>query len=106
MTLEELLNEVCYLKSYKGYSCLVSCVERVKEDETRLCEVRNRVYLPVAEEQGVKLQNLEKNLRTVRDAFQIHGGMEILRKHLGGEKEYMIYPRELIEALAECTKKN
>ncbi len=102
MTLEEVLMEVHYLKSYKGYPCLVSCVKRVVEDETRLCEIRKRVYLPVAEEQGIKLQKLEKNLRTVRDVFQMRGGIKMLEKHLGGKHEFFIYPRELIEALADC----
>ena len=101
MDMEELLHRIYYLKSYKGYLCLISCIKRVKEDESRLCGIRKQVYGPVAREHGVKLANLEKNLRTIRDTFQDRGGTELLEKQLGGKQE-ALYPRELIEALAEC----
>lgn len=102
MTLEEVLKEIHYLKNYMGYPCLVSCIKMVKEDETRLWAVRKKVYVPVAEKYGLKLQNMERNLRTVRDAFQIHGGIEFLKSQLGGGVDPDLYPREMIEALAEC----
>ena len=101
MHMDELLHRIYYLKSYKGYPCLVSCIKKVKEDESRLCGIRKKVYIPVAREHGVKLENMEKNLRTMRDTFQNRGGTELLEKQLGGKQE-SLYPRELIEALAEC----
>ncbi len=101
MDMNELLHRIYYLKSYKGYPYLVSCIQKVKEDESRLCGIRKQVYSPVAREYGVKLENLEKNLRTMRDTFQNQGGTELLEKELGGKQE-SLYPRELIEALAEC----
>ncbi len=101
MRMDELLRRIYYLKSYKGYPCLVSCIKKVKEDESRLCGIRKKVYIPVAREHGVKLENMEKNLRTMRDTFQNRGGTELLEKQLGGKQE-SLYPRELIEALAEC----
>ena len=102
MTLEEILKEIHYLKNYTGYPCLVSCIKLVKEDEMRLCAVRKRVYVPVAEKYGLKLKNMERNLRTVRDAFQKHGGAEFLKRQLGGSVDHGLYPSEMIEALAEC----
>ena len=102
MSLEELLRELHYLKSYKGFSCLVGCIQRVKEDEKRLCRIRREVYRPVAEKEGVRLENLEKNLRTVRDVFFRYGGREFLEEKLRVEMNWELYPRELIEALAEC----
>lgn len=101
MHMDELLHRIYYLKGYKGYPCLVSCIRKVKEDESRLCGIRKQVYIPVAREHGVKLVNLEKNLRTIRDTFQNHGGTELLEALLGGKQD-TLYPRELIEALAEC----
>ena len=101
MKMNELLQRIHYLKCYKGYPCLVSCIQKVKEDESRLCRIRKQVYGPVAREHGVKLENLEKKLRTMRDRFQNCGGIEFLEKELGGKQE-ALYPRELIEALAEC----
>ena len=101
MRMDELLHRIYYLKSYKGYPCLVSCIQKVKEDESRLCGIRQQVYCPVAKEHGVKLANLEKNLRTIRDTFQDRGGKELLETQLGGKQDFL-YPRELIEALAEC----
>ncbi|MCI8464886.1 MAG: hypothetical protein HFI63_03380 [Lachnospiraceae bacterium] len=101
MHMDELLRRIYYLKSYKGYPCLVSCIKRVKEDESRLYGIRKQVYCPVAREHGVKLENLEKNLRTMRDIFQIRGGTQLLETQLGGKQD-SLYPRELIEALAEC----
>ena len=102
MDMEELLKEIYYLKSYKGYPYLISCILRVKEDETRLLGVRKGLYGPVAKEQGVKLENLEKNLRTLRDAFESHGGAALLSRRLGTKEELRLYPREMIEGLAEC----
>ena len=102
MKMDELLKRIYYLKSYKGYPYLVSCILKVKEDESRLCGIRTKVYSPVAEEHGVKLENLEKNLRTMRDTFQVRGGPEMLERQLGGKMDMVLYPRELIEALAEC----
>ncbi len=60
MRMDELLRRIYYLKSYKGYPCLVSCIKKVKEDESRLCGIRKKVYIPVAREHGVKLENMEK----------------------------------------------
>lgn len=102
VTLDDVLREVHYLKSYKGYPCLVSCIRMVKEDEDRLCGVRKKLYGPVAGKYGMKVENLERNLRTVRDVFQNHGGIELLEKYLGVQMGIMLYPHEMIEALAEC----
>ena len=79
----------------------MSCFLYSEGERGRVEIVRKQVYGPVAREHGVKLENLEKNLRTMRDRFQNCGGTELLEKELGGKQE-ALYPRELIEALAEC----
>ena len=77
MHMDELLHRIYYLKSYKGYPCLVSCIQKVKEDESRLCGIREQVYGPVAREHGVKLENLEKNLGTFRKAAWGKAGVSV-----------------------------
>ena len=104
-TAEEVLNEIPFLKGYKGYAGLLLCLEMVAEDEARLTNIRRAVYAPVAEKRGETIYNLEKNLRTVRDSFLMYGGKEYLEEKLGRKIHLPLYPRELIEALLECMKR-
>jgi len=101
---KEVLSRVPFLKSYRGYEDMILCMELVAEDEERLVRIRERVYLPVAELRGESVHTLEKNLRTFRQAFLMNGGREYLEACLKRKIDTRIFPRELIEALAECMK--
>ena len=63
--------------------------------------MRKKSDSPVAEEQGIKAENPERNLRILRDMFFRNGGGEFLEKHLSGVSIPGLYPRELIIALAQ-----
>ena len=104
MNREEMERELYFLKGYKGYVCLMTCVEKVWEDESRVVEMRKLVYRPAAEVCGMTLENLERNLRTIRDVFFKCGGAALLRKHLPNYRlrTEEMYPRELVLALASC----
>lgn len=49
---KEILDQIPFLKSYRGYEDMLLCMELVAENEERLVRVRERVYLPVAEYYG------------------------------------------------------
>lgn len=102
---EEILNNFPLLKGYKGYGILLACLEMAKEDEGRLVHIRERIYIPVACQRGESISNLEKNLRTVRDAFLVAGGREYLEKTLRIPVHLPLYPREMIEMLLECMQR-
>ena len=102
---KEILNQIPFLKSYRGYEDMILCMELVAEDEERLVRIRERVYLPVAQRKKESIHKVEKNLRTFRRVFFTNGGQEYLESCLERKIDAEIYPRELIEALAECMKK-
>ena len=101
---KEILDQIPFLKSYRGYEDMLLCMELVAENEERLVRVRERVYLPVAQQKQESLHKVEKNLRTFRKVFFINGGQEYLVTCLERKIDAELYPRELIEALAECMK--
>ena len=47
---KEILDQIPFLKSYRGYEDMLLCMELVAENEERLVKVRERVYLPVAQQ--------------------------------------------------------
>ncbi|MCI9589733.1 MAG: hypothetical protein HFG42_04150 [Lachnospiraceae bacterium] len=102
---EEVLNDFPLLKSYKGYSALVACLEMAREDEGRLVHIRKHIYTPIAQARGETVHNLEKNLRTVRDAFLAYGGKAYLERNLRVKIHLPLYPREMIEMLLECMRR-
>lgn len=102
---EEVAKEIPFLRSYKGYPGLLICLEIVAKDEEKLVGIRKNVYEPAAKQRGEKLDNFEKNLRTLRDAFIKYGGREYLERTLGENVHMPMYPRELIESLLECMQR-
>ena len=102
---EEILNNFPLLKGYKGYGILLACLEMAREDEGRLVHIRQQIYIPVADIRGESISNLEKNLRTVRDAFLVAGGREDLEQTLRIPIHLPLYPREMIEMLLECMQR-
>lgn len=103
--IREVLLQARISKAYKGYSYLEHAIYLVLEDESRLCHIYQDVYVRVGQHYGVSATAVEKNLRTLRDAFWQHGGSEYFKKHCGVTLFNRPYPREMIEILAEQVSK-
>ena len=98
---KEILDQIPFLKSYRGYEDMLLCMELVAENEERLVRVRERVYLPVAQQKQESLHKVEKNLRTFRKVFFINGGPEDVATCRERHMEAAPYPRELTAPLAQ-----
>ncbi len=102
----ELLQTVGVSKSYQGYPYFVLAVEMVMEDESRLCNIRKDVYFPIAIRYKEDVQNIERDIRTIRDVIMRNGGEDFLTELSGGKFSHTKspYPREIIEIFAEYLK--
>ena len=67
--IREILLQARISKAYKGYAYLERAIFLVLEDESRLCRVYDEVYTRIGKQFGVAPTAVEKNLRTLRDAF-------------------------------------
>lgn len=63
--IEQSLQELHIMKRYCGHRLLVQSVALALEDESRLTEVKTRIYVPVARQFCCKPSNVERNIRTV-----------------------------------------
>lgn len=104
-SIDKLLKEAGISRSYRGYSYFADAVSLVAEDRTRLTNIRKEVYLPVAQKHNESIQNIERDIRTIRNVL-----MKENRHFLTGlaEKHLYIseapYPREIIEIFAEAAR--
>ncbi|HBA63092.1 MAG TPA: hypothetical protein DCZ20_04470 [Lachnospiraceae bacterium] len=103
---EKLLRETKFSRRYQGYEYLVICVERVVEEDRRLCALIKEVYQPVADKYHVTYKAVERDIRTARDKAWGSGGKEVIERISGGEFYEPPTVGELIEILAEYLKKN
>lgn len=83
---------------YYGYNYFQKAVLLAMEEPERLQSVRKEIYFPIAQEYHTTIPNVERDLRTVRDALIKNGGLETLERLIGcplcyGKKPY---PKELI----------
>lgn len=87
---------------YCGYNYFLQAVELAAEKPERLLNIRKEIYTPIAQRNGTEIQNVEKNIRTIRDIFMKNGGEEILADITGSQfwKNKNPYPRDLISAFA------
>ena len=99
--IREVLLQARISKSYKGYSYLERAIFLVLEDETRLCRIYDEVYARVGRHFGVAPTAVEKNLRTLRDAFWQNNGYDYFKDQCGIALYNRPFPREMIEILAE-----
>ena len=99
--IREVLLQARISKSYKGYAYLERSIFFVLEDETRLCHIYEEVYARVGNHYGVAPTCVEKNLRTLRDAFWQNNGYDYFKDQCGIILYNRPFPRELIEILAE-----
>lgn len=106
--LYELLQTAGVSKSYQGYSYFVSAVEMVLEDESRLCNLRKGVYYPIAQKYNVDIQNVERDIRTVRNVMMRNNGEEFLTALSNGKFSHAKspYPREIIEIFSDYLKEH
>lgn len=99
--IREVLLQARISKAYKGYSYLERAIYLVLEDETRLCRIYEEVYARVGQHFHVAPTAVEKNLRTLRDAFWQNSGYEYFKDQCGITLYNRPFPRELIEILTE-----
>ena len=99
--IREVLLQARISKSYKGYAYLERSIFLVLEDETRLCRIYDEVYTRVGKYYGVAPTAVEKNLRTLRDAFWQNNGFDYFKDQCNITLYNRPFPRELIEILAE-----
>ena len=99
--IREVLLQARISKAYKGYSYLERAIFLVLEDETRLCRIYEEVYARVGRHFGVAPTAVEKNLRTLRDAFWQNNGSDFFKEQCGITLYNRPFPREMIEILAE-----
>lgn len=101
LKIREVLLQARISKAYKGYPFLEYSIYLVVEDESRLCHIYNEIYVKVAEHFGVTPTAVEKNLRTLRDAFWQNYGFEYFKEQCGVILYNRPFPREIIEIFAE-----
>ena len=98
--IQRLLYKAGVLRTYVGYNYFVKAVLLVAENPSRLLNTCKEIYIPIAEEYATDPRSVEKDIRTVRDAFMRNNGQKVL-KEMGYEIWHdRPYPRELIEIFA------
>ena len=63
--IEDALQKLHIKKRYHGYRLLSAAVALALADDSRLLEVRKKIYRPVAECYDCNISNVERNIRTV-----------------------------------------
>ncbi len=83
---------------YYGFNYFQKAVLLAVEDPERLQSVRKEIYFPIAQEYHTTVSNVERDLRTVRDALIKNGGLETLEALIGCplSRSKNPYPKELI----------
>lgn len=99
--IREVLLQARISKAYKGYAYLERAIFLVLEDESRLCRVYDEVYTRIGRQFGVAPTAVEKNLRTLRDAFWQNSGYDYFKDQCGITLYSRPFPREMIEILSE-----
>lgn len=100
--IQNILYSAGVFQHYYGYNYFQQAVLLAVENPERLQSIRKEVYLPIAQENHTTIANVERNLRTVRDALIKNGGLETLESLMGcplwcGKKPY---PKDLISIFA------
>lgn len=101
--IQAILYATGIFRHYYGYNYFLQAVLLAVENPERLQSIRKEVYFPIAQENHTTVANVERNLRTVRDAMIKNGGLETLENLLGcplwGEKKP--YPKDLISVFVD-----
>ena len=96
--IQAILHSAGIFRHYYGYSYFQDAVLLAVECPDRLQSIRKEIYFPIAQTHHTTVANVERNLRTVRDALIKNGGLETLEDMMGcslpcGKKPY---PKDLI----------
>jgi len=104
--LQTILHTAGVSPHYCGYRYLQDAVFLAVEDPCRLHNIQKEIYFPVAQRHKTTIDNVEKDIRTVRDILMKRGGNRILAELTGYTPflERKPFPKELIGLLAEYLK--
>lgn len=96
--IQAVLHSAGVYQHYYGYNYFLDAVLMAVEFPDRLQSIRKEIYFPIAKKYNTTITNVERNLRTVRDALIKNGGVETLEAMIGcplqcGKKPY---PKDLI----------
>ena len=101
--IQAVLYSAGVFRHYYGYNFFQDAVLLAVENPERLQSIRKEIYLPIAKEYHTTITNVERNLRTVRDALIKNGGIETLESLMGCSMWYgkKPYPKDLISIFAD-----
>ena len=101
--IQAVLYSAGVFRHYYGYNYFQDAVLLAVENPDRLQSIRKEIYLPIAKEYHTTITNVERNLRTVRDALIKNGGIETLESLMGCSMWYVKkpYPKDLISIFAD-----
>lgn len=96
--IQAVLYSAGVFQHYYGFNYFQKAVLLAVEEPERLQSIRKEIYLPIAQEYHTTIPNVERDLRTVRDALIKNGGLETLESLIGCPlcKSKNPYPKELI----------
>lgn len=81
--IQTILYSAGVFQHYYGYNYFQKAVLMAVENPERLQSIRKEIYFPIAREYHTTITNVERDLRTVRDALIRNGGLETLETLLG-----------------------
>lgn len=81
--LQAVLYSAGIYQHYYGYNYFQDAVLLALEAPDRLQSIRKEIYFPIAKKYNTSITNVERNLRTVRDALIKNGGLEMLETLIG-----------------------
>lgn len=96
--IQAVLHSAGVYQHYYGYNYFQDAVLLALEAPERLQSIRKEIYFPIAKKYHTNISNVERNLRTVRDALIKNGGLEMLESMIGCPLQCgrMPYPKDLI----------
>lgn len=96
--IQAVLHSAGIYQHYYGYSYFQDAVHLALKEPERLQSIRKEIYFPIAKKYHTDITNVERNLRTIRDALIKNGGLETLENLTGCPLPYgkKPYPKDLI----------
>ena len=102
-SLKTLLRSVGVFHHYRGYDYFLMAISIASENPEKLSNIRKDIYLPISIQYKTDIQNVERDIRTIRNVVMRNNGAILLQEMTGGTfwEKNAPYPRELIEIFAE-----
>lgn len=106
LRLKDLLCSTGVYPHYLGYTYTIQAVHLVNENPRRIHNISRDIYEPIANQNHTTVTNVNKNIRTVRDIFWLHGGEQLFLEKTNciSWKYQKPFPREFIGILALLTQ--